>query len=342
MKNDLTCGLVRDLLPGYVEGLTGAETNEAVERHLSACPDCTALRAELAAPVEEPPAGTDREVDYLKGLRRRTRRRVAAAVAGTLLALVLGVGVWARFIGVEADREHMSWSMGYDEEDDTLSLTVFTNWQHWAYRGWQAERRGSELHITARRVYTLMQDDRRMKDTYPLNGVDTVYLAGEVLWQDGVSIHSGTLDAYAARTPYMGSITALSQVAEALHLDYVGLFTNELQSAAEPYRWTIVFEQERLPESLPGLDERMERKAVAILALVENLGEVAWRCTTADGEVVEQVVDVEQADWLLQQYAADYARAEGEDLDLPGVKECGSRLSRFQQLCDVTGALEVW
>ena len=41
MKNDLTCGVVRDLLPSYVEGLTAPETNEAVERHLS---DCAARR----------------------------------------------------------------------------------------------------------------------------------------------------------------------------------------------------------------------------------------------------------------------------------------------------------
>ena len=27
MKNDLTCGVVRDLLPSYVEGLTSPESN---------------------------------------------------------------------------------------------------------------------------------------------------------------------------------------------------------------------------------------------------------------------------------------------------------------------------
>lgn len=338
MKNDLTCGVVRDLLPGYVEGLTGAETNAAVERHLTGCPDCTALREELAAPVDAPPADADREVDYLKGLRRRSRRRVAAAVAGTLLTLVLAAGVWALFIGVPADREHMSWSMGYDEEANTLELAVYTNWQNRAYRGWQAQRRGSELHLTARQVYTLWPDDTRMRDTYPLDGVDTVYLAGEVLWQDGVSIHSGTLTAYDARTPYMGDISALNRVANALYLSYIGPFTSELQSAEEPYRWTIVFEQEQLPEALPLLDERMERKAVAILALVENLGEVAWRCTTVDGQVAEQVVDTEQADWLLQQYTREDEGAQ----PLPVVKECGRRVSRFQRLCDVTGALEPW
>ena len=35
MKNDLTCGVVRDLLPSYVEGLLGEESRQAVDRHLN-------------------------------------------------------------------------------------------------------------------------------------------------------------------------------------------------------------------------------------------------------------------------------------------------------------------
>ena len=31
MKNDLTCGVVRDLLPSYVEGLLGEESRQAVD-----------------------------------------------------------------------------------------------------------------------------------------------------------------------------------------------------------------------------------------------------------------------------------------------------------------------
>ena len=53
MKNDLTCGVVRDLLPSYVEGLTSPESNTAVERHLSGCPDCAQLRTALAGAPEQ-------------------------------------------------------------------------------------------------------------------------------------------------------------------------------------------------------------------------------------------------------------------------------------------------
>ena len=50
MKNDLTCAVVRDLLPSYVEGLTSVETNRAVEAHLTACADCTARKNAMTEP----------------------------------------------------------------------------------------------------------------------------------------------------------------------------------------------------------------------------------------------------------------------------------------------------
>ena len=52
MKNELTCAVVRDLLPSYVEGLTSEETNQAVESHRSGCPDCAARRDAMAAPED--------------------------------------------------------------------------------------------------------------------------------------------------------------------------------------------------------------------------------------------------------------------------------------------------
>ena len=47
MKNDLSCAVVRDLLPSFVEGLTSEETDAAVEAHLSSCPDCARIRRQI-------------------------------------------------------------------------------------------------------------------------------------------------------------------------------------------------------------------------------------------------------------------------------------------------------
>ena len=39
MKND-KCYLIRDLLPSYIDELTGEETNKEIENHLNECPEC--------------------------------------------------------------------------------------------------------------------------------------------------------------------------------------------------------------------------------------------------------------------------------------------------------------
>ena len=45
MKNDLSCEVVRDLLPSYLDGVASGETKAAVERHMEECPDCRGVGA---------------------------------------------------------------------------------------------------------------------------------------------------------------------------------------------------------------------------------------------------------------------------------------------------------
>ena len=40
MKNDLTCEVVRDQLPTYVDGLTKEVSNQAEEQHKKICQNC--------------------------------------------------------------------------------------------------------------------------------------------------------------------------------------------------------------------------------------------------------------------------------------------------------------
>ena len=55
MKNipELSCAIVEDLLPTYVERLTSEETNMAVEAHLASCPACAAKRTAMGAKETE-------------------------------------------------------------------------------------------------------------------------------------------------------------------------------------------------------------------------------------------------------------------------------------------------
>ena len=130
MKNDLTCGVVRDLLPSYVEGLTSPESNTAVERHLSGCSDCAQLRTALAGAPEQAAPEDAKEVDYLKKVKRRGWRRVAAAVAVTVLVLTLGIAAKLFLIGEPANWdywENLNWT-AHTNVPGQLDLHFYVKW----------------------------------------------------------------------------------------------------------------------------------------------------------------------------------------------------------------------
>ena len=43
MKNSKDCDIVRDLLPNYIENLTGENTNKYIENHIKECENCSQL-----------------------------------------------------------------------------------------------------------------------------------------------------------------------------------------------------------------------------------------------------------------------------------------------------------
>ena len=320
MKNDLTCGVVRDLLPSFVEGLTSDETNRAVEAHLAACPDCTARRDAMAAPENAEAAEQRREVDYLKTVRRKSGRRVVIAIACTLAVILAGVALKMFVIGEPAGREDMSWSMRCDET--AMDLRVYSTWSGVAYCRWDLENNDGIVRLTATQVLpSLLYDSADHRESIPLEGVREVWIAGQLIWQDGVAISSGTMDLYAAKTPYVGDISALNRVANALNIQSrCGSYLNSLQTAQEPYGWTLEFSDVYTEKQAAWLDETMEHDlAPLMLALVDNLGEVSWTYRTQDGALQTRTVTLPQVNEALPRPVKDYAASPAQ----------------LQQLCDL-------
>ena len=321
MKNDLTCAVVRDLLPSYVEGLTSEETNRAVESHLSACPDCMARKNAMAAPAE--PAETaeqSREVDYLKTVKRKSGRRVVLAIACTLAVILAGVALKLFVIGEPASRDGMSWSMRCDET--AMDLRVYSTWSGVAYCRWDLENSDGIVRLTATQVLpSLLYDSADHRERISLEGVREVWIAGQLIWQDGVAISSGTMDLYAAKTPYVGDISALNRVANALNIQSrCGSYLNSLQTAQEPYGWTLEFSDVYTEKQAAWLDETMEHDlAPLMLALVDNLGEVSWTYRTQDGALQTRTVTLPQISEALPRPVKDYAASPAQ----------------LQQLCDL-------
>ena len=314
MKNDLTCAVVRDLLPSYVEGLTSEETNLAVESHLSACPDCAARRDAMAAPAEPAEAAEQsREVDYLKTVKRKSGRRVVLAIACTIAVILAGISLKLFVIGKPASREGMSWSMCHDET--AIDLRVYSTWSGVAYCRWDLENHAGVVRLTAKEVLpSFLYDSADHRERIPLEGVREVWIAGQLIWQDGIPISSGTMDLYETKTPYVGDISALNRIANALSIQsQCGSYLNSLQTSREPYGWTLEFSNVYTEEKAVRLDETMEHElAPLMLALVDNLGEVSWTYRTQDDALQTRTVTLSEVNETLPQPVKDYAGSPAE------------------------------
>ena len=88
-ETKLSCCVVRDLLPSYIEELTESETNRLVREHLDSCPECRKIEKEMRSQpgIEHAPAP---KLGFLR--RYRTRQLVSAFLAAiaaiTLMCLL--------------------------------------------------------------------------------------------------------------------------------------------------------------------------------------------------------------------------------------------------------------
>lgn len=275
MKNDLTCGVVRDLLPSYVENLLGEESREAVDRHLEHCPECTAQKDAMSAPAEE--AETVKEVDFLKRVKKGTFKKIALAVVCTA-AVLLGVFALKIFvIGTPLQPQSVAVVIAEVHEDNRLYLSLISPSSGNAFHDWKVETKDGVASITARDVLVSPLYSSGQAELYvPLNFVQEVWLggtSGRLIWKEGVLITQKTLDLVEARTPYVGDASALGRIANLLEISQsLGPYTTSLRTSSQPYVWTLEFQ-----ESFSEKDHQLMRYYMyQMLALVENLDKMAY------------------------------------------------------------------
>lgn len=335
MKNDLTCAVVGDLLPAYAEGLTAPETNDAVERHLSGCEACSAKLAAMRTPEPEREE-TAKEVDYLKKVKRRGWKRVVLAVLLTVLVLLGALAAKVFVIGSPADARSMSMNIWTD--NGTLWVEVSSVASANAYWDWDTETADGVVTITAREgLVSGLHPDAYGKISIPLEGVEEVYLCGQIIWQEDTVIDPDMLNLFRHQTPYVGNNAALGQIARDLYNRLPAPYTMELHTSARPYRWTLVY-----PDTIwetngawdaETLNSRLESTAPLMLALVDNLDEVAWTYPAPDGTRQTRVVTLDEVNARLPELTDAYNEANGTQWEvLESVKDYTQSLVLLQHL----------
>ena len=336
MKYDLPCAIVQDLLPNYLEGLTSEETNRAIEAHLASCPDCAAHKSAMAGetPVKETAEQT-REVDYLKKVKRRNGRRILMAVLVTILLFIAGVAVKIFIIGQPVTETGFGWAMM--EYGDRLELTVVSNGSANAFKDFDVEIRDGVAYVTGRSVLvSSLYREGRATVEIPLEGVSQIDVCGRLVWAEGIAIYPETLRLYELKTPYVGDLSALNEIAGALEIwAHMGDYFNTLHTSSEPYRWTLDFTTDGWQGAYKKtyISEDMPHYAARMLALVENLSEVGWTWTDEDGVFHEEFITVEEVNALLPEWVETYNAAYGTQWRaLSSVKEYADSPAALQKL----------
>lgn len=319
MKNDLSCEVVHDLLPSYLDGVASEETKAAVERHMEECPDCRETLRRMKEPEETAPA-EEKEIDYLKKIRRQSSRKVTAILAAVAL-LTIAAMVRLFYIGYPVDSRVIATAVTV--RDGTVRLTgTLTDSAQSVCRAniTQNGDGGVEAQIYAAPAIFSHSGDFTWE--YPTTGdVTSVSVNGLVLWENGESIDWLTAKLYEAKNPYVGDMSANANIASLLRVsNRVGSFTNELQTDAEPYGWTLLLEEPVAQEKEAGIKEEMQKCSCVFLAEIENLGSVTWKYETEAGKETFTVT------------TANASKLAGQD-----IKTCAVSASELQKLLNILG-----
>lgn len=126
MDSNITCDIIRDLIPGYVDGVLSGAGTGIVKAHLEHCEECRGFYEELKADMD---AGASEEellvLNGFKKIEKRTRRlKLASAAAFSLLVFfVMAVFLRVFVIGEPMETHLIQVSdVVYNEETEVLNI----------------------------------------------------------------------------------------------------------------------------------------------------------------------------------------------------------------------------
>lgn len=92
----ISCPIIRDILPLYVDDVVSDDTRHMVEEHLAHCDDCRKLAAEMQGEMVLPIENDTKPLEHFKNAWKRKKVMIAViSVVVTLLAsLLIGTAIY--------------------------------------------------------------------------------------------------------------------------------------------------------------------------------------------------------------------------------------------------------
>lgn len=280
-----------------MEGLTLKVTSEKIEEHLKTCKQCKCYYEHMNEEIslERDEVADNKEIDYLKKVRKNNRKKMILSVVGVGVLIIVGIYIKLFIIGNPTTAYGIN-DLTVTEGQLHISGTLYESAT--SYRKYKMiENAQGEQELI---IYTTLSQGKHQGGdfnlTFPMDEIDSeLMINGMTVKKDGKVVSKLANELYAAKHLYIGDMSANGKLAQLLGISQkLGHFTNELQTTAKPYGWTLLFE-ESVADSEP-LNEKMKAYGAVLLAMVDNLEEVSWQYQLAsDGRMQTMKLTVEEA-----------------------------------------------
>lgn len=265
MNEKLPHEVVHDLLPSYIDGLTHETTSRMIEDHLEHCDTCRQTYENMKSENEIVKAPS-RQIDYLKKIRKKTARNVAAAILATILVIGGGIGLRQYVFGKAADPQYLNTYVS--QRDDRITIGGQDTHEGEGIGRMRWRREGNTLYAT---VYETKNGKADFQYQIDQKDVDQIWVNGRIERDQGTAIQKSIARLYDMRTE------------SGQNAEEVGRLVTYASSIKQ---CTSSFDRGTLTVSLESsaAQENLESLSIRLLALVQNADKIVW--TNGEKEIV--------------------------------------------------------
>lgn len=332
MKNNLTCELVEDLLPSYIDGLTSEVTNTAVREHIAGCDKCKTALENMKEPCSETKIEEEKkEIDFLKKTRKRNIKVAFTSVISVILIVSLIVCSLPYMIRHTAGESMIIYNLTAENGcfnikavPEKKSSAVITDL---IYNISDVGTLDISFEFREKSIFDKTEIfNRELK----AEGIKSVVCQGKILWEDGEYISPVTAAVYKYRTPYVGDMSHNQSISKALGVyEYLGSFSNALYTKAEPYGWELIVTDPVMPITEKEKRQLMKNYSYVLLGVIGNLSYITFTYDVFNSEGEDE----EKSITVTKEQASEFF---GED-----IKKCSEDINNLQHLMEKTGLSDI-
>ncbi|MCI5937269.1 MAG: DUF4825 domain-containing protein [Eubacterium sp.] len=280
MSDKISCKVIQDLLPSYIDGIVSEDSKKLIEDHLTECKECAEILSDMRA---ESPGMDDRsqqkkEIDYLKKIRRKNRLKMTATVVTA--AIILCFVVFGGYIIYGGKFILANTKYQINVSDNKLNLEVDLPEGFALGKAITTEQGGNlDVKVESKRALVFWSKKRRHFTVK-----------------------------YNAKHAYIGDAVQDNWLTYKLGVgEHFGEYTQELQTTKQPYEWKMILSQ-KITGNETEEQEKMKAYSYVMLALVDNAEVISWHYETAEGSQTYRVT-ADEATAELKKDVKSYAEA---------------------------------